>query len=148
MCPAYPADTERPQPPVPFRDVRPPDRLRPVAPAMHASVQVLEVALKILPVVVPRHAIHPRRGLRPKREVRRPQTVDIDVVQERREPCFLVLLCDLAHAIQRTWRALSGSASGARFAGRVPLGQPPFLSRLRGHLRGVVRRVRRYYGAV
>jgi hypothetical protein len=36
-------------------------------------------------------------------------------VQERGEPCVLVLLCDSAHAIQRTWRALPGSVSETRF---------------------------------
>ena len=54
----------------------------------------------------------------------------------------------LAHTIQLTWRAQSGSASGARFAGRVPLGQPPSLHHLRRRRRGVVRRLRRYYGTV
>jgi hypothetical protein len=32
---------------------------------------------------------------------------------------------DPSHTSQRTGRALPGSESGARFAGRVPLGQPP-----------------------
>ena len=34
------------------------------APAMHPSVQIPKVLLEILPVLLPRHAIHPRRGLR------------------------------------------------------------------------------------
>src|SRR5512144_3447799 len=65
-------DPERPLPPVRLGYVRPPRRLRPVAPTMHARVKILEVALEILPVLVPRHAVYPWRGLRPKREVRRP----------------------------------------------------------------------------
>jgi len=97
---------------------------------------------------LPGHAVHPQRGARTNRPVRRPQTVDIDVMQKRREPCLLVLLRDSAYTIQRTRHALFGSVSGTRFAGRVPLGQPPFLHRLRDRLRGVVRRLRRYYGAV
>ena len=99
MCPAYPADTERPQPPVPFRDVRPPDRLRPIAPPMHAPVQVPEMCLQVKPVLMPRDTVHPRRGLRPKREVRRPQAVDIDVMQERGELRVLVLFRDPSHTM-------------------------------------------------
>jgi hypothetical protein len=33
-------------------------------------------------------------------------------------------------------------------AGRVPFGQPPFLHHLRSRIHGLVRRLRRYYGAV
>ena len=70
------------------------------------------------------------------------------MVQQRREPCFLVLSCYLAHTVQRTWHAWPGTVSGTCFAGRVPLGQPPFLHRLRDRSPGLVRRLRRYYGAV
>ena len=49
---------------------------------------------------------------------------------------------------QRTERALPGSESGTRFAGRVPLGQPPSLHHLRPRHSGLVRRLRGYYGAV
>jgi hypothetical protein len=45
------------------------------------------------------------------------------VVQERSEPRVLIPCCDSAHTVQRTLRSQSGSVSGARFAGRVPLGQ-------------------------
>ena len=103
----------------------------PGSPAMHSRVQVLEVRFESPARSPPRHAVDPRRGVRANRPVRRPQAIDVDVVQERSEPRVLVLLCDSAHTIQRTWRALSGSASGTRFAGRVPLGQAPSLHRLR-----------------
>jgi len=102
MCPAYPADTERPQPPVRFRYVHPPRRLRPIAPAVHPGVQVPKIRFEVLPVVVPRHVVHPRRGLRPKHEVRRPQAIDINAMQERGEPHILVLPRQLAHATQLT----------------------------------------------
>jgi hypothetical protein len=67
---------------------------------MHPGVQFPKVRFKVLPVVVPRHVVHPRRGLGPKRPVRRPQAIDIDVMQERGEPHILVLPRQLAHAIQ------------------------------------------------
>ena len=141
-------DTERPQPPVPFGDVRPPNRLRAIAPAMDPFVQTPEIVLQVLPVGPPRHAVHPRRRLRAQCPIGRPEAIDLNVMQEHRELRFLVCLCDTAHAVQLTWRALPGSVSGTRFAGRVPLGQPPFLHHLRHRWRGVVRRLRRYYGAV
>jgi len=118
------------------------------APAVHAPVQIQKVRFEIEPILVPRDAVHPRRGLRPKREVRRPETIDIDVMQERSELRVLVLFRDPSHAIQRTRRALPGSASGARFAGRVPLGQPPSLHHLRPWSPRLVRQLRWYYGAV
>ncbi len=103
---------------------------------------------KSRPVLVPRHAIHPRCGLRPKREVRRPQAIDVDMMQERREPRFLIRCCHSAHATKLTERALPGTGSGTRFASRVPLGRSPSLHRLRHPALGVVRRFRRYYGTV
>jgi hypothetical protein len=109
---------------------------------MNPSVQIPEILLQMLPLRVPRQPVHPAGGPRVQRPIGRPQAVDVDVVQERGEPCFPVLLCNSAHALQRTWRALPGSVSRARFAGRVPLGQPPSLHRLRRRNRGVVRRLR------
>jgi len=65
-------------------------------------VQVPKIRFEVLPVVVPRHVVHPRRGLRPKHEVRRPQAIDINAMQERGEPHILVLPRQLAHATQLT----------------------------------------------
>jgi hypothetical protein len=148
MCPAYPADTERPQPPIGLRDEHSPRRLRPVAPAMNPSVQTPKVLLEIQPIVTPRHAIHPRSCLRANRPIRRPETIDIDVMQKRGEPHILVLARHLAHAVQPTWRALPGTESGTRRAGRVSLGRSPSLHHLRRPALGVVRQLRRYYGTV
>ena len=115
-----------------LRDVHPPRRPRPVRAPMNPGVQIPKVLLEILPVVVPRHAVHPRRGLRPKREVRRPQAIDVNVMQERGEPHILVLLAATRRTRSSSLGALcSGSVSGACFAGRVPLGRSPSLHRLR-----------------
>ena len=65
-------------------------------------MQIPKVLFKVLPVVLPCHAVHPRRGLGLQRPVGRPQAVDIDVVQERGEPHILVLPRHSAHAIQVT----------------------------------------------
>ena len=115
---------------------------------MHPSVQVLEVRLQVLPVGRPRHPVHPRSGLGANRPVGRPQAVEVDVVQQRREPCILVPSCYFTHTIQPTWHAWSGTVSGTCRAVRVPLGQAPSLHHLRSRLPGLVRRLRRYYGPV
>src|ERR687897_1540030 len=141
-------DPERPLPPVRLRYVRPARRSCPVAPAVNPRVQVTKVLFEIAPVVCPRRPVRSRRGAGLERPIRRPQAVDIDVVQERDEPRTPILLRHSAHALQRTWHAYSGFGPGACFAGRVPLGQPDSLRRLRDRSRGVVRRPRRYYRAV
>jgi hypothetical protein len=63
-------------------------------------MQIPKLRLQIQPVLMPRHTIHPGRGLRPKREVRRPQAIDRDVMQERGEPHLLIPARHPAHAIQ------------------------------------------------
>jgi hypothetical protein len=111
-------------------------------------MEIPEVVLEIQPVVRPRDPVHPRRGLRPKREVRRPQAIDVNVVQERGEPRFPVCLRHSTHTTKPTERALPGAESGTRFAGRVPLGRSASLHRLRRPALGVVRQLPRYYRTV
>ena len=136
-------DTERPQPPVRLRDVRPPRRSRPVRTPVDTGMKIAKVGFEILAIVLPPHAVHPRRGLGLKRPVGSPQTIDVNVVQERGEPRILVRSCHSAHTIQRTEHALPGTGSGACFAGRIPLGWSPSLHRLRRPALGVVRQLRR-----
>jgi hypothetical protein len=65
-------------------------------------MEIIEVDLEIPAVVQPRDLVHPGCGPWVQRPVGRPEAIDIDVVQERGEPCFLVLLRYSAHAIQLT----------------------------------------------
>ena len=115
------------------------------APLWTRCVQVPEVGLQVLPVGIPRHPVHPRRSLRADRPVGRSEAVLVDMVQQRGEPCILVPSCYFTHTIQP---ARPGTASGTCFAVRVPLGQPPFLHRLRRRTVALVRRLHRYYGPV
>ncbi|MGB0097360.1 MAG: hypothetical protein WBP81_33075 [Solirubrobacteraceae bacterium] len=69
---------------------------------MNPAMQVPKVLFEILPVVLPRHPVHPRRGLGLQRPIGRPQAVDVDVMQERGEPHITALLRHPAHAIQIT----------------------------------------------
>src|SRR3989454_4990581 len=142
-------DAQRSLPPVGLGDVRPLDRLRSIRPALQPSGQVHEVRLEGLPVVPPRLAIDSRGGVSLQRVVRRPQVLDVvDVMQERCEPHRLVPLSRFTHPLQRTARAIPTQCSGRVLLARVPFGQAPSLRPLRGRTRGVVRRLRRYYGPV
>jgi hypothetical protein len=111
-------------------------------------MQILEIALETLPVVSPRHPVNPRSGVRADRPIRLPQTIDGHVMKESGEPHIPVLARHLAHTIQITRHALSGTASGTRFTGRVPLGQTPSPHYLRPRYPGLVRQLRRYYEPV
>src|SRR6266704_2986990 len=95
-------NTERPQPPVRLRDVRPPRRARPVTPLLHPPEQILEVRLQLLPAGRPRHPICTRRGLRAQSPASPPQALQVDVMQQRRELCLLIPYCHLPHTIRRT----------------------------------------------
>jgi hypothetical protein len=115
---------------------------------MDSGVQIPKVLLEIQSVIPPRDPVDPRGHVRADRPIRLPQTLDADVVKQRGEPHIIVLPRRLAHTIQITGHAQSGTASGACFTGRVPLGQAPSLPRLRSRHGGFVRRVRRYYEPV
>src|SRR5665213_1960972 len=52
-------DAERPLPPISLRDVHPASGLGPVGTAVDPCEQVLEVCPEVLPVVLPRHLVHP-----------------------------------------------------------------------------------------
>src|SRR6266545_668878 len=142
-------NAERPQPPVGLRDVRSPDRLRPVRPSRQPSREILKIRFQALAVVPPRLAVDPRRRVSLQRVVRGAQVLDVvHVVQERREPLLPVPFGCLTHSVECIERACPARAPARVALARVPLGPPPSLPRLRGRSLGLVRRLPRYYGAV
>jgi hypothetical protein len=92
---------QRPLPPVGLWDVGPAGRLRPVRAPADPSVQVLKSWLEVRLVVPPRHAIHARGGFALERIERQPESVDVDVVEERGEPLFFPLPCSSPYSAQR-----------------------------------------------
>jgi hypothetical protein len=136
-------DAERPEPPVCLRDVRPARRPCPVSATVDPLEQSLKVSLQVHSVGRPRHPIDTGCGLWVDRPVSRPETVEVDVVQQRREPCILFPSCYLTHTVQPSWHVMSGTASGTCWVVRVPLGQAPFLHHLRHRHAGIVRQLRR-----
>jgi hypothetical protein len=71
---------------------------------MDPTEQILEIALQITPKGLPRHPVDPGRSPRVQCPIGRPKAIGIDVMQQRSEPCLLVLHCPTTHAIQRTIR--------------------------------------------
>ena len=68
---------------------------------MDASMQVLEVALEVLPVIPPRQAVYPRCGVLFEFAERLNEQIDADVVEERGELLLLPFLCYSPYALQR-----------------------------------------------
>src|SRR5215831_9084563 len=68
------------------------------APPVDLSVEVLEIGLEVRLVVLPCHPVHARSGLALEREERRPECVDVEMVEKRGEPLFLPVPCSLPYA--------------------------------------------------
>ena len=140
---------ERPLPPVSLRDVHPPNRFRSIRPSLQPLREVLEIHLQSLFVVLPRLAVHARDSIPLQRKECCPQARDVvHVVQERGEPHLPIPFCRLPYPLQRTWRVSPARCPGRVLLAQVSFGQPPSLRRLLCQSIGVVRRLRRYYGAV
>ena len=141
-------DRQRPLLAVRLRDICPAGRLRPIRSPMDPSMQIVEPGLKVCLVVLPRHAVHARRGFALECVERHPERVDVDVVEKRGEPLLLPLPCGLSYTVQRLGHAIPALRPERALLIRVPLGPRPSLHRLRRRSPGVVRRLRRYYGRV
>ena len=142
------SDRQRALPSVRLRDVRPAGRLRAVASPVDPVVEVPEPKLDLHLVVLPRHAIHAGSGPALERQERRPEHVDVDVVQKRGEPFRLPLPRGLPYAPQRLCHASPALGPERALPVCVPLGSRPWLHRLRPRLPGFVRRLHGYYAGI
>src|ERR1700756_407384 len=109
---------------------------------------VLEIGLEVRLVVLPCPPVHARGGLALKREERRPQCVDVEMVEKRSEPLFLPVPCRLPYAAQRLGHALPALGPVRALLVRVSLGPCPSLHRLRNGQPSFVRRLHSYYDRV
>ncbi len=80
------SDPERPQPPIGLWDPHPTNRHRPERAAVHPRVQILQIALQVLSVLVPRDPVHPGSRARAQGPIRRLQALHGHVMQQRGEP--------------------------------------------------------------
>ena len=88
----------------------------------YPAMQVFEARLESLPVVLPCHAVHARRGFPLQREVGGPQFVDVDMVQKRGEPLFLLQPRGLPYAVEAVGRAFPARCPERAALIRVLLG--------------------------
>src|SRR2546430_13787053 len=97
--------SERSLPPVGLWYIHPTHRFGSVRPAFQPFGETLEVLLQFLAVVPPRLPVHARCGFLLQTEVGHTKRFQVvDVVQKRREPQLLILLCCLTYPLQRTGR--------------------------------------------
>ena len=75
---------------------------------MDSSTEVLEIPLELRLVVLPCHPVDAGGGFAFERVERRPERVDVDMVEERGEPLLLPLLRGLPYAVQRLGHARPG----------------------------------------
>src|SRR6516165_10749914 len=87
-------------------------------------------------------------GLALEREERRPECVDVEMVEKRGEPLFLPVPCSLPCAAQHLGHALPALGSVRALLVHVSLGPCPWLHRLRSRQPSFVRRLHSYYGRV
>jgi hypothetical protein len=92
-------DTERPKLTrfTHLRDVHPAHRPCSVGSSLESMGEILEVCLKVLPVVLPRLSVHACCGVLFNRKECCPQSLDVvDVVEECGEPLFPISTCCLS----------------------------------------------------
>src|SRR5467141_2790998 len=107
-----------------------------------------QFCFKVRLVLMPGHSIDSRCRFSLKRVEAVPQPLGRDMVEQRREPCPLLLSCDFTHTEQTA--RLAGPALRPE-RGRlldVLLGRPPSLHALRRQLPAIVRTLRWYFAAV
>ena len=98
---------------------------------MYPLVQILDPAIKIGLVGLPRQPVDARSGIAFKREKGRSEHRSADVVEERGEPLLLVSPCGLPYALQRLGHAFPVLRPARALLAHVPLGPGPSLHRLR-----------------
>src|SRR5215469_693877 len=142
-------NSERPLPPVGLRYVHPSHRLGSVRSSFQPMGEILEIILEGLAVVPPCLPVHTWRGFLFQTAVGHAQRFEVvDVVQERREPQLLILLCCLTYPLERTGRVFPARCPGRVLLEQVPFGQTASLHPLRYRLPGIVRGLLRYYRSV
>jgi hypothetical protein len=142
-------NSERPLPPVGLRYIHPTHRFRSVRSSLQPMGKILETVLEGLAVVPPGFSVDTGRSFLLQAEVSLAQCFRVVyVVQERREPHLLILLCCLTYPLQRAERVFPARCPGRVWLGQVPFGQASSLHPLRGRLPGVVRGLLRYSKSV
>src|SRR6202158_3611568 len=123
-------------------------RLRPVCSSMNPGVKIGELALEILAVFLPCHAVDTGRRIPLPPRVGAVKKLDIDMVEERGEPFLPIQPCSCPYTVQSREHACPARGPARAGSSRVLLCPPPSLHQLRLRLPHPVRRLRSYYGEV
>ena len=123
-------NAERTQTAVSFRDVGAAHRLGPVLSAVDPLVQTLEIGLQIPLIVLHRHPIDARTGRTSLPSERSLERLDVDVMQQRREPGLARTSGRLVHTREVRLQGLPALCPALRLPRRDPFLPLPFLHRL------------------
>src|SRR5262249_2549723 len=132
-------DCQRPLSPIGLRYVRPAQWMGPTPSPVRSAVEILEVALEVHFVVLPRHPVDPSGSPAFERVEGCPERFGVDMVEKRGEPLLLPLPCGLPYAVQRLGHAHPVLSPVRALLTRVPLGPCPLLRHLRRRWPGFVR---------
>ena len=136
-------DAERPLSAVSLGDVRPANRQRLVPAAMDPVAKLAEIIREPSFVDFHRHPVHPGRRLPPQPPERSFERLDVDVVQQRREPGLARPFGRVVHPDEMIWKIGPTLCSVPQFLVRVPHQSRPSLRSTR-----CLRRHPRYYASI
>ena len=115
---------------------------------MNTGMKIGELALEILAVFLPCHAVHTRRRIPLQPGIGAAQKPNIDMVEERSEPFLPIQPCSCPYTVQSRGHACPARGPARAGLSRVLLGPFPSLHPLRFRSPVTVRRFRSYYERV
>src|SRR6266481_9005604 len=115
---------------------------------MNAGVKIGELALEILAVFLPCHAVHTGRHIPLQPRIGTAQQPNIDMMEERGELFLRLQPCSCPYTVQSRGHACPARGPARAGLSRVLLGPLPWLHQLRLRSPVTVRRLPSYYGGV
>src|ERR1700730_17028758 len=94
---------------------------------MQPSVQLLEIALEVRLVGLPRQPVRSGRGILLQFVEGRSEAINVDMVEKRGEPFLPSLSCGLPYALQRLGHGSPALHPAPALLGRVSLCRRPLL---------------------
>jgi hypothetical protein len=115
---------------------------------MNPGVKIGELALEILAIFLPCHAVDTGRRIPLQPRVGAVKKLDIDMVEERGEPFLPIQPCSCPYTVQSREHTCPARSPARAGSSRVLLGPLPWLRRLRPRSPDAVRQLPSYYGGV
>ena len=115
---------------------------------MNSAVKIGELALEILAIFLPCHAVYTGRRIPLQPRVGAVKKPGINMVEERGEPFLPIQPCSCPYTVQSRGHAYPARGPARVGSSRVRLGPLPSLHQLRLRSPDAVRRLPSYYGGV